>query len=195
MKKLFRRYVALTLAMIMLFACAADAFAATLTLPKNLKAIEPEAFHGATALDEVVLPEGITAIGSRAFADSSLKSINLPRSLTSIADDAFENSPNLTAIVKAGSYAQTYCEQKGIAHEVEGAVVPPSTTGIPVSVRTEQTTLNMGQEGLELTFSSDNGEELGEDDRYHYSIVFLNADGEVIDATNYGDSEFRTWEY
>ena len=195
MKKLFRRYVALTLAMIMLFACAADAFAATLTLPKNLKAIEPEAFHGATALDEVVLPEGITAIGSRAFADSSLKSINLPRSLTSIADDAFENSPNLTAIVKAGSYAQTYCEQKGIAHEVEGAVVPPSTTGIPVSVRTEQTTLNMGQEGLELTFSSDNGEELGEDDRYHYSIVFLNADGEVVDATNYGDHEFGTWEY
>lgn len=194
MKKLFRRYVALTLAMIMLFACAADAFAATLTLPKNLKAIEPEAFHGATALDEVVLPEGITAIGSRAFADSSLKSINLPRSLTSIADDAFENSPNLTAIVKAGSYAQTYCEEHDIAHEVE-TVVPPTPTSVPVSVSTTMKTLAMGEEALELTFSSDNGAEMGEDEWYHYSIVFLNADGEVIDADNYGENGFGTWSY
>lgn len=194
MKSTFRNCVALMLAMVMLFACAADAFAATLTLPESTKTIEQEAFHGATMLDEVVLPEGITAIGSRAFADSSLTSINLPRSLTSIADDAFENSPNLTAIVKAGSYAQTYCEEKGIAHEVE-TVVPPASTSIPVSVSTTMTTLAMGEDALMLTFSSDNGAEMGEDEWYNYSIVFLNADGEVIDAMNYGDHEFGTWEY
>ena len=54
---------------------AACGFAATLTLPANLKTIQEEAFYGDTSLDEVVLPEGLERIESRAFAESSVKEI------------------------------------------------------------------------------------------------------------------------
>ena len=60
-----------------------------------LEVIEVEAFYGDDSLDEVVLPEGTVSIGSRAFANSSLRRINLPDSLTIIAnasDDKLRHS-------------------------------------------------------------------------------------------------------
>ena len=110
MKGLLRRILALAVATVMLVSMATNAYAATFTLPSDLKTIEAEAFEGEKAMEKVVLPDGVTTIGSRAFADSSLESINLPRSLTSIAADAFAESPNVVANVKSGSYALTYCE-------------------------------------------------------------------------------------
>ena len=44
----------------------------TLTLPTGLKVVEEEAFYGATALDKVVVPEGVATIGSKAFAYSNV---------------------------------------------------------------------------------------------------------------------------
>ena len=60
-----------------------------LKLPSGLKTLEEEAFMGDTSLQEVLLPEGLTAIGDRAFADSSLQRVYLPESLTDIGTDAF----------------------------------------------------------------------------------------------------------
>ena len=64
--------------------------AETLTLPANLKTVPAEMFCGDQAISKVVLPEGLTEIGSRAFAGSSLKDITIPSTAASIADDAFE---------------------------------------------------------------------------------------------------------
>ena len=61
-----------------------------LTLPSAVRVIEEEAFEGDTSIDKVVLPEGVTAINARAFADSTLSEINLPASLESIDDSAFD---------------------------------------------------------------------------------------------------------
>ena len=87
------------------------ASAGTLVLPGNTKVIEEEAFLGDTSLAEVVLPEGIEEIGSRAFAESSLVSIRLPESLVQIADDALEKGVQVAA--EAGTYAYAWAVRNG----------------------------------------------------------------------------------
>ena len=63
-----------------------------LRLPSMLKEIDSEAFM-CSAVEGVIIPEGCTAIGSKAFADCpNLVYIRIPASITSIADDAFEGS-------------------------------------------------------------------------------------------------------
>ena len=62
----------------------------TIMLPSELKVIEEEAFSGA-AFGAVLIPDGCTAIGSRAFADClNLVYVRIPASVASIAEDAFE---------------------------------------------------------------------------------------------------------
>ena len=90
-----------------------------LVLPHTIKAIESEAFLS-IAVEEIVLPEGIESIGSRAFADSTaLKLINLPASLTSIAADAFEGSENVTLICAANSEGHRFAEESGIPYAIQ----------------------------------------------------------------------------
>ncbi|MBR4441842.1 MAG: leucine-rich repeat domain-containing protein, partial [Clostridia bacterium] len=84
-----------------------------LVLPAGLTAIEAEAFCGIAA-DSVVIPEGCTTIGSRAFADcADLIEIVIPASVTSIADDAFDGSDNLT-IVSSSFDLYYWAKDRGI---------------------------------------------------------------------------------
>ena len=93
--------------------------AETLRLPSNLKMIESEAFYGDKKLDEVILPEGIEAIGAKAFANSSIKRIYLPNSLEDIAEDAFQNCSTV-GYGQAGSVASYFFESKaGLSFEYE----------------------------------------------------------------------------
>ena len=73
-------------------------------LPEAIKVIGEEAFCGDDSLGRVVLPQGITEIHSRAFADSSITEINLPSSLTYIADDAFAGCENLVIDFEDGKW-------------------------------------------------------------------------------------------
>ena len=50
------------------------AAAETLTMPAALQIIGEEAFYGETSIDKVVLPDNITEIRARAFANSTLYS-------------------------------------------------------------------------------------------------------------------------
>lgn len=92
MNKLHRRFAFITCMILILNICLPALADRTLSLPAALTIIEEEAFCGDTSIGEIILPEGMTEIHSRAFADSSLSKIYLPASLTSIADDAFENT-------------------------------------------------------------------------------------------------------
>ncbi len=85
-----------------------------LRLPENLHSIKEEAFAGADGFTEAVLPEGITSIGARAFAHSSLTAIHLPASLTFIDDTAFEGCEPLTVTAEEGSYAYGWCLDHGL---------------------------------------------------------------------------------
>ena len=61
-----------------------------LRLPENLTVIEEEAFTGSLC-QAVILPDGCTTIGSRAFASCmELLYVFVPESVTSIASDAFD---------------------------------------------------------------------------------------------------------
>ena len=65
---------------------------ALLRLPAELRVIDDEAFMG-LAVDGVIIPDGCTEIGSKAFAECpNLVYIKVPASVTGIADDAFEGS-------------------------------------------------------------------------------------------------------
>ena len=85
-----------------------------MTLPENLNAIEEEAFAG-TAPNVVIIPNGVTSIGSRAFADNQelYSMVVYSRSLT-IADDSFANCPNMTVYGYQDSEVNTYCSARGI---------------------------------------------------------------------------------
>lgn len=85
-----------------LVACAGS----MLILPSSTVDIGEEAFCGAESLDEVVLPEGVRRINEKAFADSSVKTINFPASITYIAENAFDGSSleNVSAVQGTYSY-------------------------------------------------------------------------------------------
>ena len=84
-----------------------------LRLPAALGVIEDEAFEGVSART-VVIPNGTSSIGSRAFADCGmLKYVEIPDSVTSIAGDAFAGS-NVTFICNDGSTAYAYAQSHGI---------------------------------------------------------------------------------
>lgn len=109
---MIRKTISFILVVAMIFIACGETMAATLSLPDQLRAIEEEAFEGDTSLDQVVLPEEVESIGSRSFANSSLREINLPESLSFIADDAFENvRPHITAV--EGSYAYQWAADHG----------------------------------------------------------------------------------
>ena len=76
-------------------------------LPASLTIIEAEAFAGG-AFRYVQLPEGVSVIRSRAFAD-------IPEETGTIARDAFEGVTGLTILGHSGSYAEFYAQRNGIA--------------------------------------------------------------------------------
>ena len=84
-------------------------------LPDSLTTIEAEAFEGG-AFTYVQLPEGVTSIGSRAFADCpNLAYIYIPEETGTIASDAFSGVSGLTILGHSGSYAEVYAQRNGIA--------------------------------------------------------------------------------
>lgn len=73
------------------------------------------AFSGRWALDKVVLPSTLRTIGSRAFYETRLTSIDIPKGVTSIRDYAFYNSQKLEkadlpdSLTSIGEYAFNRC--------------------------------------------------------------------------------------
>lgn len=88
-------------------------------IPNGTFEIADEAFCGTDA-KEVILPDSVTTIGSRAFADcSELFYVNLPANLSQIADDAFENSTGVTLLCKQGTYAASFAASSGLSYIAE----------------------------------------------------------------------------
>ena len=79
-------------------------------LPAGLNAIGAEAFMGDQSVEKIIVPDGVTWIGPRAFASSSLSTVFLPPSVSSIDSTAFDGCSNLQrAYVNYGSYAANWC--------------------------------------------------------------------------------------
>ena len=122
--KWFRRFTPAAVLFLTAVLCVTAAFAdgSTLKLPEDVTVIEEEAFYGDVSLDRVILPLGIEAIGPRAFAGSSLHTINLPDSLygEAIASDAFDGSELGQVIVNYTSSAAEWARehQNSLGYEI-----------------------------------------------------------------------------
>ena len=69
-----------------------------LKMPTSLKTIDEEAFMNGI-FECVIIPEGTTAIGARAFAGcTSLVYVRIPRSVNELAEDAFQDCPETLII-------------------------------------------------------------------------------------------------
>lgn len=79
----------------------------TLTLPASLQTIEEEAFQGVQGVTHVIIPDGVTSIGARAFDDCYFCTVEIPASVTSIGEGAFAEG-NVTIYGYGGSAAQRY---------------------------------------------------------------------------------------
>lgn len=99
---------------LMTLICGCAFAASTLELPASLTVIREEAFTGDTSIETVIVPEGVTAIESKAFANSGLSLIQLPSTLKSIAPDAFEGVSGFKAVAAEGTWAYDYCTENNI---------------------------------------------------------------------------------
>lgn len=89
-------------------------------VPAGTTAIADYAFSTCQELDKVVVPEGVTAIGERAFI--GLSQVILPASVTTIGEYAFglvERGSDAQLTVPAGSCAEQYARENGYAYVTE----------------------------------------------------------------------------
>ena len=73
----------------------------------------------------MIVPDGVTTIGARAFANSGVTSVYLPTSVSSISASAFSGCANVTCYGADDVYAQEWCEANDIDY-----VVMSSSPGI-----------------------------------------------------------------
>lgn len=91
----------------------------SIILPEGLQMIPDGAFAYCRGLKEIIIPESVSKIGYRAFVNcESLSKVVIPAAVKFIADDALDGCRRLTCTVEEGSYAQTFCEEKGIKYEI-----------------------------------------------------------------------------
>lgn len=85
-------------------------------LPASLEVIEEEAFEG-TAIVRVEVPESVSMIGDRAFANvKTLRSIRITIHTNQISASAFEGSNGVTICAPPGSYAKAWARANGIPY-------------------------------------------------------------------------------
>ncbi len=86
-------------------------------IPDGVTRIEDEALWN-SCITSVTIPDGVIAIGKRAFSDCrDLTSVTIPDSVIAMGDSVFEGcNDSLVVNVFRGSAAERYCEENGINH-------------------------------------------------------------------------------
>lgn len=89
----------------------------SVTLSKSVKYIDYSMFYECSSLHSVTIPDSVTSIRDYAFNGcTSLTSVTIPDSVTDIGEDVFARCDALTLSVTAGSYAERYAKDNGIAY-------------------------------------------------------------------------------
>ena len=96
----------------------------------QLKTIGSQAFHYNSALASVRLPDTVTVLKGSAFGYcANLRDVYIPDGVFSMTKTTFQQSPNVTLNVAAGSYAESFAKQYGIPYTVRQAPVTPLYSG------------------------------------------------------------------
>ena len=87
----------------------------SVVIPDTVTAIGRGAFSQCCSLTDVVIPDSVTAIGENAFDRcSSLQTITVPASVAYIQKNAFDGCDNVTILGKQNSYAQDFAAKQHI---------------------------------------------------------------------------------
>ena len=112
--------------------CYPCAFTAeSYAVPQGIQAIGKRAFSSCKSLSSIALPDGITSIGDYAFFNcESLTSITLPDSVTSIGDNAFSYCESLTSITLPDSVTSIGDKAFFCCESLTSIVLPDSVISI-----------------------------------------------------------------
>ena len=127
-----RRCFAAVLACILSLALCGRVFTSAhaspaLIVPLDSPSIPDQTYYGDVTLNTVIIPEGITSIGSLAFADSSVSVLTLPSTLTYIAEDAFQGTNLVTVNTRTGTYARSWARDHGFYPEYKALLIGEKT--------------------------------------------------------------------
>lgn len=184
---MLQRLFAIAILATMLVVCIPQAYADTsvLNLPNSLQEIEEAAFEGSAATS-VVIPESVTRIGSRSFANcQNLTDVYIPNSQIIIASDAFDESTGVNLHVIFGSPAYTFALAKGLNYTVEeqGSYIDavsslvrdkgmPSESALQSSTFAAQRLLVISSNGKLPDITEYNPEQIYTDGNGYYVIQF-----------------------
>jgi hypothetical protein len=70
----------------------------TINLDAKFNNIQNSAFFGTTSLENIVLPVGLTTLGTNVFQNSGLKTVVIPTGITTIPSDTFNGASRLTTV-------------------------------------------------------------------------------------------------
>ncbi len=80
----------------------------------SITEISSQSFKDCPGLAKITLPKGLQTIGGEAFRnDTGLLEVNIPESVKTISNTAFSYPDKTTFFGKAGSYAETFADEKG----------------------------------------------------------------------------------
>ncbi len=92
-----------------------------LRIEEGVTSIGTYAFAGCSVLTDVNLPDSLVEIGAYAFFGcSALHDLSLPGGVSSIGASAFASCPQLTLTVARGSYPEAYCRVDNLSFRFVG---------------------------------------------------------------------------
>ena len=99
-------------------------------LPEGLTAIGAKAFEGCRGLSHVTIPDSVTRIGERAFASTGLKEVVIPEGVTWIGEWTFYGCTSLQSVTFPENLKQIGGEAFGGCHDLNGVTLPEGLESI-----------------------------------------------------------------
>ncbi len=86
-----------------------------MVIPQNVSTIQEATFENVPLQDtEIIFPESLKRIESRAFAGTGIQQVFLSSGISYIADDAFDGCDEFHPTVYPGTYAADWCTNHGV---------------------------------------------------------------------------------
>lgn len=127
-----KHVLGIVIAIFLYMALLLPSLADRIVLPSGTTVVEDEAFYCDQSLTELILPEGLLRIGSKAFASTALNSVVLPQSLQYFARDAFDfSNADFEFYIYEGSDIAQLCEE----YELQPKIIGGNKVGISLPTK------------------------------------------------------------